>query len=308
MIERTERSVLVTPGSNERMIEKAIASEADVVILDLEDAVAPEQKAEARALVGRALRELDWGDKPRCFRVNALDSPWFHRDLIEIVETAGDQLDLITVPKVNRPEDVHVIDTLLTQIELAGSLPCRIGIEVQIETASGLVNCEAIAAASPRIEAVVFGPGDYAASVGMPVTAIGAPDTWDAAYDGHRFHYPMHRLLVAGRAAGRRVIDGPYADFRNEAGLRRSCQMARALGYDGKWAIHPGQIAVINELFTPSLEEVLWARKVIAAYDEAMAGGRGAMAIDGVMIDMASIRMARATLARLPKSPSEGRL
>jgi citrate lyase subunit beta/citryl-CoA lyase len=302
MIERSERSVLVTPGSSWRMIEKALASTADVVILDLEDAVAPEQKAEARALVIRALRELDWGGKPRMFRVNALDTPWCYRDLIDIVEAAGDRLDLIVVPKVHRPEDVYMVATLLTQLELAGGLTNRIGLEVQIESASGLVHCEAIAGASDRTEAVVFGPGDYAAAVGLPQAVIGAPDTWDQAYDGHRFHYPMHRLLVAGRAAGKRVIDGPFADFRNEAGLRRSCRTARALGYDGKWAIHPSQIAVINEVFTPTPEEVLWARKVIAAYDEAMAAGRGAVAIDGVMIDMASIRMARTTLAR-PRDP-----
>lgn len=301
MIERPERSALSTPGSDWRMIEKALASAADVVIVDLEDAVAPDQKVAARAQVGRALRELDWGDKPGLFRINALDTPWFYRDLIEIVEAAGDRLDLIVVPKVNRPEDVYVLATLLAQLELAGGLTRPIGIEVQIETASGLANCEAIAAASSRIEAVIFGPGDYAASTGLPQTAIGAPDTWDQSYDGHRFHYPMHRLLVAGRAAGTRVIDGPYADFRDEAGLRRSCLTARALGYDGKWAIHPAQIATINEVFAPTLEEVLWARKVIAAYEAATAAGSGAMAIDGVMIDAASIRMARATLARLPK-------
>jgi citrate lyase subunit beta/citryl-CoA lyase len=299
MIERPERSALTTPGSDWRMIEKALASTADVVIVDLEDAVAPDQKVAARAQVGRALRELDWGQKPGVFRINGLDTPWFYRDLIEIVEAAGDRLDLIVVPKVNRPEDVYVLDTLLTQLELAGGLTRPIGLEVQIETATGLVNCEEIAAASRRIEAVIFGPGDYAASVGLPQTAIGAPDTWDQGYDGHRFHYPMHRLLVAGRAAGTRVIDGPIADFRDETGLRRSCLTARALGYDGKWAIHPAQIAVINEVFAPTLEEVLWARKVIAGYEAATAAGSGAMAIDGLMIDAASIRMARATLARL---------
>ncbi|MBA2520846.1 MAG: CoA ester lyase [Chloroflexia bacterium] len=298
MIDRPERSALTTPGSNWRMIEKALASPADVVIIDLEDAVAPGQKVAARGQVIRALRELDWGRKPRLFRINALDTPWFYRDLIEIVEQAGDALDLIVVPKVNRPEDVHVLDTLLAQLELAGDLPRRIGLEVQIETAPGLVSCEAIAAASPRIEAVVFGPGDYAAAAGIPLTAIGAPDSWDQVYPGHRFHYPMHRLLVAGRAAGTRVIDGPFAAIRDEAGLHRSCLMARALGYDGKWAIHPSQLPVINEVFSPSVEEVLWATKVIAEYESATYSGNGAIALDGVMLDAASIRMARSTLAR----------
>lgn len=305
MIERPERSVLSTPGSDWRMIEKALASAADVVIVDLEDAVAPDQKVAARGQVGRALAELDWAGKPGTFRINALDTPWFYRDLIEIVESAGDRLELIVVPKVNRPEDVYVLATLLTQLELAAGLTRPIGLEVQIETATGLANCEAIAAASLRIEAVIFGPGDYAASTGLPQTAIGAPDRWDQSYGGHRFHYPMHRLLVAGRAAGIRVIDGPYADFRDEAGLRRSCLTARALGYDGKWAIHPVQIAIINEVFSPTVEEVLWARKVIDAYEAAAAAGSGAMALDGLMIDAASIRMARATLARLARSAPE---
>lgn len=302
MIERIQRSALVTPGSNFRMIEKAVASAADVVIIDLEDAVAPDQKAAARTQVARALRDLDWGTKPGAFRVNALDTPWFYRDLIEIVEAAGDRIGLIVVPKVNRPEDVYVLDTLLTQLEQAVGLTRPIGLEVQIETATGVTNCEAIAAASPRVEAITFGPGDYAASTGMPMTAIGAPDAWDASYDGHRFHYPMHRILVAGRAAGVRVIDGPFADYRNDEGLRQSCRTARALGYDGKWAIHPAQIDTINEVFAPTAEEVIWARQVIASYEAAMSAGSGAMSMDGMMVDAATLRMARATLARLPES------
>lgn len=300
MIERIERSALVTPGSNPRMIEKAVASAADMVIIDLEDAVAPDQKAAARTQVAQALRDLDWGDKPGAFRLNALDTPWFYRDLIEIVEAAGDRIGLIVVPKVNRPEDVYVLDTLLTQLEHAMGLATPIGLEVQIESATGLVNCEAIAAASPRVEALAFGPGDYAASTGLPMTAIGAPDAWDHGYAGHRFHYPMHRILVAGRAAGTRVIDGPFADYRNDDGLRQSCRTARALGYDGKWAIHPAQIEIINEMFAPTAEEVIWARQVIASYEAAMTAGSGAMTMDGMMVDAATLRMARATLARIP--------
>ena len=298
MVTRPERSVLAVPASNWRMVEKAVASAADVVFLDLEDAVAPTEKGAARQHVIRAVRELDWGRKPRLFRINALDTPFFYRDLIEIVEAVGDRLDLILVPKVNRPEDVIVVKTLLTQIEAAIGVARSIGLEVQIETAAGLIACERIAAASPRIEAIVFGPGDYAASVRIPAVSIGTPDEWDTAYGGQRFHYVMHRILVAGRAAGLRVIDGPFADYRDLDGFRRSCLAARALGFDGKWCIHPSQITVANEVFSPTEQELTWARRVLAAYEVAAQEGRGAVAVDGTMIDAASIRMAEATLAQ----------
>jgi citrate lyase subunit beta/citryl-CoA lyase len=299
MPDRTERSVLATPGANPRMIEKAVASAADLVILDLEDAVAPEQKPAARPHVVHALRELDWGGKPRAVRVNGLDTPYFYRDLIEVVEAAGDRLDLIVVPKANRPEDIYLVAMLLTQIETARALPRPIGLEIQIETAEGLLNCDRIAAASSRIEAIVFGPGDYAASVGLPLVAIGMADEWDAVYGGDRFHYPMHRILVAGRAAGLRVIDGPYADYRDADGFRRACLAARAQGYDGKWCIHPAQIAIANEVFTPTAAEIAWAERVLATYAAAEREGRGALSLDGKMIDAASLRLARATLARV---------
>ncbi len=293
---QAERSVLVTPASSRPMVEKAVASPADVALLDLEDAVAPDQKAAARAEVIRALRDLDWGDKPRSYRVNALDTPFFYRDLIDVVEAAGDRVDRIVVPKVDRPEDVYVVATLLGQIEAGQGLDRQIGLEVQIETATGLANCDAIAAASHRVEAIVFGPGDYAASVRIPAAAIGSPDEWDAVYGGQRFHYPMHRILVAGRAAELRVVDGPFADFRHQEGFRRSCRVARALGFDGKWCIHPAQIAIANEIFSPSEAEVEWARRVVAAHEAAEREGRGAVAVDGRMIDAASIRMARVAL------------
>jgi citrate lyase beta subunit len=293
---RIERSELAVPASNPRMIDKALASAADVAFLDLEDAVAPSEKPVARAHVIAALRDKDWQRKPRSFRINALDTPFCYRDLIEIVEAAGDRLDLVVVPKVNRPEDVHVVATLLGQIEQNVGITHQIGLEVQIETAEGLINCERIATSSPRIEAIIFGPGDFAASVGMPHTQIGVPDEWDAAYPGHRWHYAMSRILIAGRAAGIRVIDGPYADFRDEDGFRRSCRLARALGYDGKWCIHPAQIPIANEVYTPSPTEVSWARQIVDAYAAATAAGLGALAIDGKMVDAASIRMAERTL------------
>jgi len=295
---RRERSVLATPGSNPRMIDKALASDADLVMLDLEDAVAPEQKAAARAEVARALRDADWRGRPRLVRVNPLGSPWFHRDLIDLVEHAGDRIDLLMLPKVERPADINAVAALLTGIEAARGIARPIGLEAQIETAAGLLAAPGVAAAGPRLEALVFGPGDYAASVRMPLTAIGAPDEWDARYPGHRFGYAMHQIVVAARAAGLRAIDGPYADVRDPDGLRRAALVARALGFDGKWCIHPSQIAIVNEVFSPAADEVVWARRVLEAAEAARREGRGAVALDGRMIDAASIRMAEATLAR----------
>jgi citrate lyase subunit beta/citryl-CoA lyase len=295
---RAERSVLATPGSQPRMIAKALASDADVIMIDLEDAVAPEQKAVARAEVAAALREGDWRGRPRTFRMNALDTPWFVHDLVEVIEGAVGAIDLIVVPKVGGSDDVAAVATILASLEGALGMTASIGLEVQIESARGLMNCEAIATASSRVEALVFGPGDYAASVGMPLAAIGTADRWDDAYPGHRWDYPLQRILVAGRAAGTRVIDGPYADFRDLDGFRRSCQTARALGYDGKWCIHPAQVPIANEIFTPDEAELAWARRVLTANAGAAREGRGSFALDGQMIDAASLRLAHATLAR----------
>lgn len=298
IVSTSPRSVLSVPGSRWEMIQKALASEADAVFLDLEDAVAPDAKPGARDTVVRALTELDWRGRPRAYRINALDTPYCYRDLIEVVERGGGSLDRIIVPKVDRPEDVVVVETLLRQLELATGLERRIGLEVQIETAAGVAHCEAIAAASPRIEAIVYGPGDYAASVRMPAESIGGHDAWDERYPGHRHGYVMQRILVAGRAAGIRVYDGPVANFRDLEAYRRSALIARSLGYDGKWCIHPAQIPIANEVFTPGAEELTWAKRAVAAYEAATAAGQGAVALDGVMLDEASIKMARATLGR----------
>ncbi len=278
------------------MIQKAVASEADVVLLDLEDAVTPENKADARATVTRAMRELDWGAKPRTYRMNALDTPYFYRDLIDIVENSAGAVDLIIIPKVNRAEDVYVVDTLLTQIEAGLGASPAIRLEAQIESAEGLVNCDSIARSSDRLEALIYGPGDYSASVRMPSSSIGVADEWDDLYPGHRYQYAMHRILAAARAAGIRVIDGPYGDYRDADGHRRSCLIGRAMGYDGKWCIHPGQIAVTNEVFGPTEAELDWARRVIAAYEEANLEGLGAVSLDNRMIDAANIRMAENTV------------
>lgn len=294
---RASRSLLAVPASNRKMVEKGLASNADGVFLDLEDAVAPESKPDARQDVIRALKELAWGGKPAIYRANALDTPYFYRDLIEVVEAAGEHLDAILIPKAQRPEDLHAVHTLLEGLELAVGLePGDIKIEAQIESSEGLTNIDAIARATQRLTALHFGPGDFAASLRMPQASIGTMDEWDEAYPGHRFHYVMQRIVVAARAAGLRAVDGPVADYRDEEGLHKSCLLARSLGFDGKWCIHPAQIGVVNEVFSPTEKEIEWAQKVVAAYEEANAAGSGAISVDGQMVDAASIKMARTTL------------
>jgi citrate lyase beta subunit len=294
---KPSRSVLAVPASNLEMAGKALASAADSVFLDLEDAVSPDEKADARKKIVRALRELDWRGRPTLYRANALDTPYFYRDVIEVAEEAGAELDAIMVPKVQRPEDLHVAATLLSQIERSVGLEVgKVKIEGQIESAAGLVNVDGTARATERLTALHFGSGDFAASLRMPNRNIGVMDEWDEAYPGHRFHYAMHRIVVAARAADLRVIDGPVADYRDEEGLRESCLIARSLGFDGKWCIHPAQIETVNEVFSPTEREIEWAKKVVKAYEEASAAGRGAISVDGQMVDAASIKMARNTL------------
>lgn len=293
-----ERSILICPASSEKMVAKAAASDADLAVLDLEDAVPPDLKAASRAAVVSAFRSLDWGAKPRAYRVNAADTPWCYRDIIDVVEACSEQVGLIIVPKVQDAAQVAFIDHLLSGIEQAVGRRVPIPIDVQIESARGLANCAEIAKAAPRINALVFGPGDLAATLGMPLVAIGTPDAWDAAYPGHRFGYAMHAMLVAARSAGKRVIDGPFADFRDLEGFRRSAMIARALGYDGKWCIHPSQVAAATEIFSPTAEEIAEARAVLAAYDAAVQAGAGSLTHAGVMIDAATVRMAESVLAR----------
>jgi citrate lyase subunit beta/citryl-CoA lyase len=294
---RAVRSLLAVPATRRKMVEKALASEADAVFLDLEDAVAPDSKAAARGDVASALKELDWRGRPTLFRANALDTPYFYRDLIEVVEEAGDSLDAVMIPKVNRPEDLYAVAVLLSQLELATDLEQgKIRLEAQIESAEGLANVDQIARATGRLTTLDFGPGDFAASLQMPQTSIGVMDEWDELYPGHRFHYAMQRIVVAARAADLRVLDGPVADYRDEEGLRRSCLISRSLGFDGKWCIHPAQLGIVNEVFSPTEREVEWAKKVVAAYEEANTAGSGSVSVDGQMIDAASIRLARTTL------------
>ena len=288
---RSRRTCHAVPGSSERFLAKAPELEADEVFLDLEDAVAPSAKEEARWRVIQALKETDFGPKTVVVRVNATDTPHYYRDLIGVVEQAGDRLDAIMLPKVRTPGDVEMTDKLLSQVELAMALePGRIGIEAQIEDAAGLIACEAIATASPRMETLIFGPGDYSAAVGIPVTTIGGAP---AGYPGDHLNYVYSRLVVAARAAGIQAVDGPYAAVKDEDGLRERAMLARALGMDGKWTIHPAQIAVVNDAFTPRREEWERAEAMLAAYERASTGeARGAAMFEGEMIDEANRRMA----------------
>jgi len=291
------RSVLSVPASSTEMAGKGLSSAADAVFLDLEDAVAPDSKPEARGNIVHALRELNWEGRPTFYRMNALDTPYFYRDIVEVVEEAGDRLDSILVPKVECPEDLHALDTLLSSVEMNSDLePGKVKLEAQIESAKGLVNVDSIVHTTDRLEALHFGPGDYAASVHMPQKSIGTMDEWDEAYPGHRMDYPMHRIVVAARAAGLRALDGPVADYQDEEGLRESCLIARSMGFDGKWCIHPSQVETVNEVFSPTEEEIEWAKTVIEAYEEANASGSGSITVNGQMVDAASIRMARNTL------------
>lgn len=289
----------MTPASNRRTIAKAVLADADVTCIDLEDAVAPAEKEASRANVIWAFQELDFGNKLRAFRVNALDSPYAYRDIIEVVEAAGERIDLLVVPKVETPEHIVFVDMLLGQIELARDRPERIGLEAQIETALGAVNVDAIAAASARLEALVYGPGDFAASLRMPLDAIGEWDESDTLYPGHRWHYIMQRIVIAARARGLRALDGPFASLHDEVALQRACDVARVLGFDGKWCIHPAQAPIVNAAFAPSAAQVEWATRVVDASDAAASAGRGALAIDGKMVDAASVRMARTIVERM---------
>jgi citrate lyase subunit beta/citryl-CoA lyase len=280
------------------MIAKAAASNADSVCLDLEDSVAPAEKAASREQVVRALHEIDFGHRARVVRINGLDTPYAYRDVVDVVEGAADRIDLLMVPKVGRPRDVEFVETLLAQIESHVQRQSPIRIEAQIETAAGFLYAREIAAASPRLDALIFGPGDYSASMQMPSSGIGEHDQYDELYPGHRWHAVMHTIVAAARVHGLRCMDGPYGAYKDAAGFERSCRIARALGFDGKQCIHPSQLAPANEMFSPSEEEIARARALVQAYEAAIASGQGAATHDGKMIDAANLRMARATLQR----------
>lgn len=293
---RLRRSELSTPGSNEKMMAKAATSLADFVILDLEDAVAPAEKLGARAPVVEALTGLDWGRKSRGVRVNAVDTEWCHDDIVEVVTGAGSHLDLVVVPKVKHPRDVWFVDTLLTQLERKLRLPVGgIGLEVLVEEAEALTRVEEIAACCDRLEALTIGFGDLSASLGMRIGHIGASGD---GYPGDIWHYARNRLYAAARAHGLDPIDGPNADFRDPDGFRREARWASTLGAVGKWAIHPAQVEIANEEFSPTPAEVERAKAALAASQAAESAGEGAAGLDGVMLDAATTRIFEAILRR----------
>mgnify|MGYP002879025675 FL=1 len=295
--QRLQRSELAVPGSNPALFEKAAASDVDYVFLDLEDAVAPGDKVQARRNVIEGLRDIDWRGlgKTISVRINSIDTHYMYRDVVDVVEQAGEHLDTILIPKVGVPADVYMVDAMVSQIEEATGLIGKIGIEALIETTLGMANVEAIATSSPRLEAMHFGVADYAASCRARTTNIGGlnPD-----YPGDQWHDGLSRMLVACRAYGIRPIDGPFGDFNDPDGFLDGARRAAALGYEGKWAIHPSQIELANRVFSPPPEEVDRAHRIIAALAEAAAEGRGAAQLDGRMIDAASARMAENVVAQ----------
>jgi citrate lyase subunit beta/citryl-CoA lyase len=298
---RLQRSELAVPGSNPRMIERAAASNADYVFLDLEDAVAPGDKLQARANVIKALIDIDWRGRGKtiCVRINGIDTPFMYRDLIEVMEQAGHRLDTILVPKVGVPADLYLCEALMSQIEEAKGFAEPVGLEALIETALGMANVEAIARdGSRRLEALHFGVADYAASNKARTVSIGGlnPD-----YPGDQWHFALSRITVACRAYGLRAIDGPFGDFNDEDGYLAAARRGAALGVEGKWAIHPSQIALANQVFSPSEAETERAERILLALDEAAKAGKGAAQLDGKMIDAASARMAENIIAAARK-------
>lgn len=295
---RLRRSVLSVPSNREKMVQKAFALPVDCIMLDLEDSVPVQEKEEARKYVVAALKAQDWTGKVRSYRINGMDTPFAYRDIIDIVEAAGDCIDVIVVPKVNDPSEIKAIDLLLTQIEMRMGLKQPIGLEASIETAEGMLRVGEIAFSSPRLETLVFGVADYGASLTMLSKGISGHGDMEDFYPGHRWHFPLSRMAMAAKAAGLAAIDAPYGDYKDPEGLRRSCLLSAALGYDGKWAIHPDQVKIINEMYTPSREDVERSLRILKAYGEAQEEGCGSLAIDGKMVDAASMRVAKVISAQ----------
>ncbi|WP_067805129.1 HpcH/HpaI aldolase/citrate lyase family protein [Actinomadura formosensis] len=294
---RSRRTTLAVPGSSPRFIEKAQGLPADEIFLDLEDAVAPSAKEDARKTVVAALNDGDWSGKTRVVRVNDLDTRWAYRDVIEVVEGAGARLDAIMLPKVADATHVQWLDRLLTQIERAMGLPVGgIGIEAQIEDARGMVHVDAIAASSPRLEALVLGPGDLMASLNMKTLVVGEQPP--GYTEGDAYHHILMRILIAARANDLQAIDGPYFNIRDVDAFTRVAQRSAALGYDGKWVLHPSQIEAGNAVFSPSQEDYDRAELILDAYDDSLRYGRGAARLDDEMIDEASRKMALVIAAK----------
>lgn len=302
---RLNRSELAVPGSSPKFLQKAAESSADMVFLDLEDAVAPDDKEQARKNIIEALNDLDWSSKTVSVRINGLDTHYCYRDVIDVVEQAGQHLDLIMIPKAGTASDIYAIDMLVTQIEAAKGHTNKIGFEMIIETALGMENVHEIAAASPRNESLHFGVADYAASTKARTTNIGGPNEdyhvltdpleggERAVHWGDMWHYAIARMVVAARANGLRPIDGPFGDIQDHDGYVAQGKRAAVLGCEGKWAIHPTQIDLANDVFSPSEKEVAKAKAIIEAMEEAQKQGRGAVTLDGKLIDIASIKQAK---------------
>lgn len=291
------RSCLSSPGSNDRFLQKAVSVPADMSFLDLEDSVAPSEKAAARKKVVEAIRDLPWDDRVLCVRVNAWDTPWTYQDVVEVVGNSGMRLDEVMLPKVQSASEVVALDLLLTQVEKNVGLPVgHIGIEAQIETTRGLIEVESICASSKRLETVIFGPADFAASMEMPVLTGGVQIP---TYPGDHFHYVFSKILMAGRANGLQVIDGPYLNVRDTDGLIDYCKRTATLGYDGKWALTPDQVEVINSVYSPTQELFDRAWDILEAYKTATESeGKGAVMFGDEMIDEASRKMAAKFVAR----------
>ncbi len=291
---RLRRSQLAVPGVSEKMLTKAAASAADHVFCDLEDAVAPSAKAGARDTIADALNNLDWGNTVRCVRVNDVGTEWCYEDIISVVEKAGKNLDTIMLPKPMNAGDVQFADKLLNQLEMKLGLERKIGLEVLIEEVEAMQNVVEIANSCERLECMIFGMGDYAASQGLVVKNIGRTD----GYPGDIFHYPRYHMTIAARAAGIDAVDGPFADFKNDEAYRVECQRALTLGMVGKWAIHPAQIDQALEIFSPSQNDVDFAREIIEVYEKAASEGLGSVGHKGVMVDAASARLFQNTVNR----------
>ncbi len=301
---RLNRSELAVPGSNPKLFEKAAASDVDVVFLDLEDAVAPDEKEQARKNVIEAINDIDWGNKTLSVRINGLDTHYMYRDVVDVLEQTGERLDLFMIPKVGTAADVYAVDMLTSQVEAAVDRKKRIGFELIIEIALGMANVDAIAGASKRNESLHFGVADYAASTRARTTVIGGPNPMygvltdkdgDAPRDYHwgdMWHYAISRMVVAARANGLRPVDGPFGDFSDPDGYKAQANRAAVLGCEGKWAIHPSQVGLANEVFSPSEAEVDRARRILEAMDQAQKEGKGAVSLDGRLIDIASIKQA----------------
>jgi len=307
---RLNRSELAVPATRTELFEKAAKGGADIIFLDLEDSISPDEKGVARKNVVQALNEIDWGTKVMSVRINGLDTQFMYRDVVDIIEQTGERLDLMMIPKVGVASDVYAVDMLVTQCEMGKGRKKKIGFELIIETALGMSNVDALAGASKRNESLHFGVADYAASTKARTTGIGGPNAQygvltDKDGDkpreyhwGDMWQYPISRMVVAAHAHGLRPVDGPFGDFSDPAGYEAQGHRAATLGCEGKWAIHPTQITMANEIYSPSEKEVTQAKRILVAMEEAAKKGMGAVSLDGRLIDIASIKQAEVCVAK----------